>query len=116
LTITALGPDEIGLLKHRLTKKQVYEGSIICLDNEEEDLFRRYGKERRPNDYVWRIGPYLAPDQIRVPWRRRKKSNRNQKEHLVYIETSTERPIDQSERNSRWDRVRQMSMDCVRTF
>lgn len=47
-----------------LADEQVQERGIVGLDDEEENLFCWNFEERRPNDCVWRIGPYLRMDQV----------------------------------------------------
>lgn len=51
--ITALNSNQIGWLEYRFTKEQVDERGVICLNDEEEDLFRWYGKESRSNNNTW---------------------------------------------------------------
>ena len=62
-------------MKCRLAEQKVEEGGVICLNDEEEDLFCRYPEERWANDRIWRIGPYPSMDEVRVPWRGREDGN-----------------------------------------
>ncbi len=54
---------------------QEKETGIVGLYNEEEDLFRRDIKQCRPNNHIRGVGPYLAPDEIGIPWDSREHRN-----------------------------------------
>ena len=56
-------------MKCGLAEEEVEEGSIVGLDDKEENLLRWNFEESRANDDVWRIGPYPGMDEIGIPWR-----------------------------------------------
>lgn len=51
-------------MKGGFANDQVYEGSDICLDEEEEDFLDGNAEDGRSDDGIWRIGPYSGANQV----------------------------------------------------
>lgn len=48
--------------------QQIEDRCVVCLNDEEEDLFGGYFEQSRADDGIGRVCPYSTVDQIGVPW------------------------------------------------